>query len=703
MKNVFRTRLRWAALGWLSAVCLSGFAQVPQGTLKEVVVTASRFGEERMSAPAAIQVITQEDIKNSGASSVPDVLMMLGGVNVRDISGGQLKLSSSVDLGGFGATATGNTLILIDGRRLNPIDSSEVAWAGVNMSSIDRIEIAQGAFGVQYGGGASGGVINIFTKNASADSNQLELGTGSFGTKFGKGNYVKKTDDTAISLQVGVAGSDGWREGSGSRSQNLSLRGQKKIDGTKNIHGEIFSSEQNSAMSGGVVGKVGEGDLRAVKFNNVGSEQNVKSYGLRLGGLFALTDTSLLDVEFAYEKKSSSLTRPYYDDSDSIGSFADYGFTFATGAGKLINSGAGINFSSKIKTDFNNGIGLIYGYEYRKANQDGDGIYGDLAQKVFVGNGNTFFKDMQSVQLINQSAYVLLKTPLISDLNLTLGLRREVQNFDAADANINSTQFLATTGTFSSNAQEISLQKKWTEQNKTYLRLTQSYRFANTDEFWGFGPSGRVFSGALKPQVSKGYEIGYDARNASTQLNVVYGQSVTKDEIRFDPSVFQNANISDDISREQLTISARQTIRASTILFGKAMYQKAQYSSGQFSGQTPGLIPDFVLSLGLTKQFDARTWSGLYVTHVSRQNYDASPALTAKLNQMPSFNAMDAFVSRSFGKIESKFTIKNVLGGVNASSGGYGSVTVPKAATTPSYYYYPSDPRSFHLSVNYKY
>ena len=701
MKNVFRTRLRWAALGWLSAVCFSGFAQVPQGTLKEVVVTASRFGEEIMSAPAAIQVIIQEDIKKSGATSVPDVLMMLGGLNVRDISGGQLKLNSSVDLGGFGATATGNTLIVIDGRRLNPIDSSEVAWAGVNLSSIDRIEIAQGAFGVQYGGGASGGVINIFTKNASADSNQLEMGTGSFGTKFGKANYVKKTDDASISLQTGVAGSDGWRENSGSRSQNFSLRGQKKIDGTKNIHGELFSSEQNSAMSGGVVGKVGEGDLRAAKFNNIGSEQNTKNYGLRLGGFFALTDTSILDVELTYEKKASSLTRPYYDTADSIGSFLGAGFT--TGAGKSTNSGTGISFSPKMKTDFSNGVSLIYGYEYRKANQDGDGIYGALAQKVFSDNGNTIFKDVQSVQLTNQSTYVLLKTPLISDLNLTLGLRREVQNFDAADANINSTQFLATTGTFSSNAQEISLQKKWTEQNKTYLRLTQSYRFANTDEFWGFGPSGRVFSGALKPQVSKGYEIGYDARNASTQLNVVYGQSVTKDEIRYDPSVFQNANLSDDLSRQQLTITARQTLRASTILFGKAMYQKAQYSSGQFSGQTPGLIPDFVLSLGLTQQFDARTWSGLYVNHVSRQNYDASPTLTAKLNQMPSFNAMDAFVSRSFGKIESKFTIKNVLGGVNASSGGYGSVTVPKAATTPSYYYYPSDPRSFHLSVNYKY
>jgi iron complex outermembrane receptor protein len=687
-------------LGWLSAVCLSGFAQVAQGTLKEVVVTASRFGEERMSAPAAIQVITQEDIKKSGATSVPDVLMMLGGLNVRDISGGQLKLNSSVDLGGFGATATGNTLILIDGRRLNPIDSSEVAWAGVNMSSIDRIEVAQGSFGVQYGGGASGGVINIFTKNASADSNQVEMGIGSFGTKFGKANYVKKTGDSSISLQAGVAGSDGWRENSGSRSQNFSLRGQKKIDGSKNIYGELFSSEQNSAMSGGVVGKVGEGDLRAAKFNNIGSEQNIKIYGLRLGGFFALTDTSLLDVEFAYEKKASSLTRPYYDTADSIGP----GFSYTTGAGKSINSGSNISFSPKVKTDFNSGFSLIYGYEYRKSNQEGEGVYGDLAQKVFASNGNTFFKDVQSVQLTNQSTFALLRTPLIRDLNLTFGVRREVQNFDAADANTSSSKPLVAAGVFASNAQEITLQRIISEQSKAYARLTQSYRFANTDEYWGFDKNqNRVFSGALKPQVSKGYEIGYEARNASSQLSVVYGQSVTKDEIRYDPSVFQNANLSDELSRQQVTIAARQNLRASTMMLGKLMSQKVQFSSGQFSGQTPGLIPDFVLSLGLTQQFDARTWSGFYLNHVSRQNYDASADIMAKLNQMPSFNAMDAFLSRSYGNIESKFTIKNVLGGVNASSGGYGFLSAPGATGASNYYYYPSDPRSFHLSVNYKY
>jgi hypothetical protein len=53
MKNMFGTGLRWVALGWLSAVCLSGMAQVAQGTLKEVVVTASNGAQLKMGIAGA--------------------------------------------------------------------------------------------------------------------------------------------------------------------------------------------------------------------------------------------------------------------------------------------------------------------------------------------------------------------------------------------------------------------------------------------------------------------------------------------------------------------------------------------------------------------------------------------------------------------------------------------------------------------------
>jgi iron complex outermembrane receptor protein len=98
-----------------------------QSALQEVVVVASRFEEHWLSAPTAVQVITKADIQNSAALSLPDVLRMLGGVNVRGTAAGQLGLNSVLDLGGFGVTATQNTLVLLDGRPLNPIDSSDIA------------------------------------------------------------------------------------------------------------------------------------------------------------------------------------------------------------------------------------------------------------------------------------------------------------------------------------------------------------------------------------------------------------------------------------------------------------------------------------------------------------------------------------------------------------------------------------------------
>ena len=76
MKNVFRTRLRWAALGLLSAVCLVSFGQ----DLKTVTVTASKYEEDVHEIPGFVTVITQKEIQISGASSINEAVMRLGGV-----------------------------------------------------------------------------------------------------------------------------------------------------------------------------------------------------------------------------------------------------------------------------------------------------------------------------------------------------------------------------------------------------------------------------------------------------------------------------------------------------------------------------------------------------------------------------------------------------------------------------------------------
>ena len=126
-----------------------------------VVISASRFSEAQSEIPALVDIISRQQIKEGGFSSIPDVLHQIGNINVRNLNGGQLGVGATVDMRGFGASAKDNTLILLNGQRLNPIDSGSVRWESIPIDAVDRIEILNGGGSVQYGDKAVGGVVNI--------------------------------------------------------------------------------------------------------------------------------------------------------------------------------------------------------------------------------------------------------------------------------------------------------------------------------------------------------------------------------------------------------------------------------------------------------------------------------------------------------------------------------------------------------------
>ena len=138
------------------------FAQEKEVTLEEVVVTATRDAEEIRKIPANVTVITKEEIEQTHARTVVDVLRDKVDVVVTDFYGN--GKSSAVDIRGFGETGPLNTLVLVDGRRVNEIDLSGVDWSQIPLDQVERIEIVRGAGSVLYGDNAVGGVINIITK-----------------------------------------------------------------------------------------------------------------------------------------------------------------------------------------------------------------------------------------------------------------------------------------------------------------------------------------------------------------------------------------------------------------------------------------------------------------------------------------------------------------------------------------------------------
>ena len=91
--------------------------------------------------------------------------------------------AATVDMRGFGAAAPSNTLVLVNGRRINDLDIAGVDLASIPRDSIERIEITRGNSGaVLYGDGAVGGVINIVTKSGvgSKPTARFEGAFGSF-------------------------------------------------------------------------------------------------------------------------------------------------------------------------------------------------------------------------------------------------------------------------------------------------------------------------------------------------------------------------------------------------------------------------------------------------------------------------------------------------------------------------------------------
>jgi len=136
-----------------------------------VVTTASKEPEEVWQSPSAIFVITQEDIRRSGATSIPEILRLAPDVEVARIDSDHW----AVGIRGFAGEFSKSLLVLIDGRSVYSPLFAGVYWQVQDtlLEDIDRIEIIRGPGGTIWGANAVNGIINIITKNAKNTHGRL--------------------------------------------------------------------------------------------------------------------------------------------------------------------------------------------------------------------------------------------------------------------------------------------------------------------------------------------------------------------------------------------------------------------------------------------------------------------------------------------------------------------------------------------------
>jgi iron complex outermembrane receptor protein len=188
------------------------------------ITSVSRRPQKLLDAASAIQVITQEDIRRSGATSIPEALRLADNLQVAQKNAHDWAISAR----GFNTALGNKLLVMIDGRTVYTPLYSGVFWDVQDylLEDIDRIEVISGPGGTLWGANAVNGVINIITKSA-ADTQGLyaEAGGGSephefagarYGGSLDGGTqfrvYAKYFDRGDEVLANGDRESDSWRQ-----------------------------------------------------------------------------------------------------------------------------------------------------------------------------------------------------------------------------------------------------------------------------------------------------------------------------------------------------------------------------------------------------------------------------------------------------------------------------------------------------------
>jgi iron complex outermembrane recepter protein len=267
MSPIHKNEISWMAcagrmlLAGILAVCpianvsAAGPQSVPDVTSMSLedlmnmqVTSVSKRSQKVADAAAAVFVITQEDIRRSGATSIPDALRMVPGLEVAQIDQNKWAIGSR----GFNGRFDNKLLVLIDGRSVYTPLFSGVYWnvQDVVLEDVDRIEVIRGPGATLWGANAVDGVINIITKSAKATEGGLvSAGAGSqeataetvrYGSKVKDNTYYRvygKYYDWYPSIDTaGTTASDGWH----------ALRGGFRLDSnasTKDsitVQGDIY-------------------------------------------------------------------------------------------------------------------------------------------------------------------------------------------------------------------------------------------------------------------------------------------------------------------------------------------------------------------------------------------------------------------------------------------------------------------------------
>ncbi len=181
-----------------------------------ITVTATRTALTADQEVAPVIVITAKQIRMSGAMTIGNLLQQFAGLDIA--SNGGPGQPTSLFLRG---TNSNQTLVMVNGVKINPADGSGAALQNIHLHDIERIEIVKGPRAALYGSDAIGGVINIITRQASQGTHYgAYAGAGRYGSYDNGGHFSYGRGDNAVGISADNYHTDGFPAVAGSDINN---------------------------------------------------------------------------------------------------------------------------------------------------------------------------------------------------------------------------------------------------------------------------------------------------------------------------------------------------------------------------------------------------------------------------------------------------------------------------------------------------
>jgi iron complex outermembrane receptor protein len=663
---------------------------LPEYVGETIVVTPSRFAEPDGERPANVTVISRREIEDNPAATLPAILEDYAGIAARDLFGNQAS-NSTVDIRGFGAAAGQNTLVLVDGRRLNDIDLSGVVWSAIPLAAVERIEIVRGGASVLHGAGAVGGLVNIITRSPLGKPAEASLAArvGSFDTREVQAHGNLAGENTGLTLAASSYRSDGWRDNNRNRQDSLYGDARWKRGAAEWVL-KFGADTQNIRLPGArlVQPSIGlneleddpEGTSTPLDWADREGAQLGLTGNFRFGGHEAT-------VDLAYRNKRQA---SYFD----FGGWPDYRESDVDM----------LSASPRVKLRLAQHA-LIAGVDVSRWEY---GVEVSNAQS----NVGQPIHQVDATQR-NLGAYVQDQIALNPDLMLSAGARSEWFSIDASDA-----YDPLAPGAYGSAAPaggqneheyawELGARYRMSPADSLYAKAGRSFRFATVEEIYESGPfdwstytSQQEFQ-FLKPQTAYDAELGWETGTARRGGRVaLYGVRV-KDEIHLDPygNGIGNTNLP-PLERYGMELEGR-TGWGALQLSGVYTLAHARFTDGSFNGvdldgKDVPLVSRHKVGFNLAWQASAATRLSASANYASRQYMDNDEPNTLGV-RIPAYTVVDTRVEHRAGNWTLVAAVNNLF------DESYYTYAVRSNFTPDRYAAYPLPGRHAWLSAEYRF